>query len=95
MELKKVKELNNLYPMSCLAVSDDESLLGCGLKEGTVAVWDLYTDSLKYTLDKHRGEITHLCFFEVYRLLSGSVGGEVHLDDLVTAHLIMKRTNTF
>ena len=58
-------------------------------------MWDLYTDSLKFTLDKHKGEITHLCFFEVYRMLSGSVGGEVHLDDLTTAHPIMKRTNIF
>lgn len=69
--------------------------MACGLKDGSIAVWDLYTDSLKFTLDKHRGEVTHLRFFEVYRLLSGSVGGEVHLDDLTTTHLIMKRTNIF
>lgn len=95
LELKKMKELNNLYPMSVVAVSEEESLLACGLKEGTIAVWDLYTDSLKFTLDKHRGEVTHLCFFEVYRLLSGSATGEIHLDDLSTAHLMMKRTNVF
>lgn len=76
-------------------MSEDQSLLACGLKDGTIAIWDMYTDSLKFNLDKHKMEVSHLAFFEVYRLLSGSVEGEVHLDDLSTAHLVMKRTNIF
>ncbi len=39
--------------MTCLSITHDESLMACGLNDGTITIWDLFTDSIKFNLDRH------------------------------------------
>jgi hypothetical protein len=39
--VRMVRELVNIYPVTCVAVSEDESLMACGLRDGTICLWDM------------------------------------------------------
>ncbi|CAD8149226.1 unnamed protein product [Paramecium pentaurelia] len=88
-------EIPLIYPLSCLAISKNFSLLGLGLQQGSILIYDLIFQQERFYLDKHQTIVSHIEFCENERLVSCSYDGSVHIYNTVEGTTLCKRTNQF
>ena len=83
MTLKNIQQLTNLSSVCCVDLSrPDELLLACGLKDGTVSIWNVKTCNFEMVTDKHELPVTVVKMFEGWKVFSGSEKGSVHIDNI-------------
>ncbi|CAD8066634.1 unnamed protein product [Paramecium sonneborni] len=91
----KFIEIPLIYPISCIAISKNNSLLGLGLQQGSILIYDLVFQSERFYLDKHQSIVSHIEFCENERLVSCSYDGSVHIYNTAEGTTLCKRTNQF
>ncbi|CAK75724.1 unnamed protein product (macronuclear) [Paramecium tetraurelia] len=88
-------EIPLIYPLSCLAVSKNFSLLGLGLQQGSILIYDLVFQQERFYLDKHQTIVSHIEFCENERIVSCSYDGSIHIYNTIEGITLCKRTNQF
>ena len=88
-------ESDTIYNIAQSSISQNQLLLGIGMIDGTILVWDLQLNSEKYFLDKHQKIPFGLRFLEDSYLISSGYDGSVHIYNMSDGNTMMKRTNLF
>jgi len=94
-EKKLTKTFDVLYGITAAEMNHSSTFLALGLMDGSVFVYDMLLSQEHCYLDKHVSEVTNICFFEEWTIISGSADGVIHVYNLKTNNLEMKRTNIF
>ena len=94
-EKKLSKTIDVLYNITIAEMNPSNTFFALGLMDGSVFVYDMLLFQEHCYLDKHVSEVTHLKFFEEWTIVSGSADGVIHVYNLKSNALEMKRTNIF
>eukprot|EP00742_Colponemidia_sp_Colp-10_P004834 GILJ01005161.1.p1 GENE.GILJ01005161.1~~GILJ01005161.1.p1 ORF type:complete len:926 (+),score=185.38 GILJ01005161.1:131-2908(+) len=82
------------FNVTCSCLSENTSLLGLGLSDGTVLLWDNLLGIQRLALDRHKQAVKSVSFYREKYLFSGGMDGFVHIYDLTTGALLYRRMAT-